>query len=211
MSAVSRTRAPVAGRRTVLGTERREQVRLMAEAMAIGVLFVLFSLPLVTVGASWCAAAEITAGWHQKREPALLRTFARVVRRDLPAGLVVQGVVLAVTALTWFEVRLVLALRLPGYVVEAAALGLLGAGAVAFVLLTVACRAAEPVPWAVAVRTAARQARRAPTTLPLVVTACGCAGVLIAVIPAFAGFMAGPVAYAVSAVTARNRGEGRPG
>ncbi|GHJ41557.1 DUF624 domain-containing protein [Streptomyces sp. TS71-3] len=206
------------GRRAVvaLGPERAEQVRMAAEAMAVGVLFALFSLPLVTAGAAWCAAAEVTAGWHQGREPALLRTFARTVRRDLLAGLVLEATVLALAAATWFEVRLVLASRLPGYPVEAAALALLGACAVAFVLLTVACRAAQgPVPgagaWGAAVRTAVRQARLAPTTLVLVVAGCACVAALVAVIPAFAGFMAGPLAYAVSVVTARNRGEGSGG
>lgn len=178
--------------------------------MAVGVLFLLFSLPVVTAGAAWCAAAEVTAGWHQKREPALVRTFARVVRRDLRAGFVAQCAVVAVVAATWFEVRVVLASRLPGYPVEAAALALLGAGAVAFVLLTVACRAAEPTPWATAVRTAAAHARLMPTTLLLVVTGCVFVAALVAVIPAFAAFMAGPLAYAVSTVVARNRGEGRP-
>ena len=117
---------------------------------------------------------------------------------------------LAVAAVTWFEVRVVLASHLPGYPVEAAALALLGAGAVAFVLLTVACRAADPGPWGRAVRTTARQVRLAPTALVLVVAGCACVGALIAVIPAFAGFMAGPLAYAVSVVTARHRGEGAP-
>ncbi|GHH79680.1 hypothetical protein GCM10018793_33130 [Streptomyces sulfonofaciens] len=191
----------------VLGPEWAEQVRLAAETMAVGVLVVLFSLPLVTAGAAWCAAAEITAGWHRQREPALLRTFARTVRRDLLPGFAVQCAVLAVAAVALVEVRVVLASRLPGYPVEAAALALLGAGAVAFALFTVACRAAgpgsAPRSWGDALRTAGRRVRSAPATLVLVVAACACVAALIAVIPAFAGFMAGPLAYAVSVVAAR--------
>jgi len=37
------------------------------------------------------------------------------------------------------------------------------------------------------------------------VTAMAFAAALVAIVPAFAGFMAGPLAFAVSAVVARNR------
>lgn len=180
-------------------------MRTAAETMAVGALFLLFSLPIVTIGASWCAAAEVVAGWHRKRELPLLRTFAAVVRRDLAAGLVVEGALLAVAAATWFEVHVVLGARMPGYTVEAAALALLGGLVAGFVLLTVACRAGAVEPWRDAIRTAADHARAMPTTLPLVVTAMAFTAVLIAIVPAFAGFMAGPLAFAVSVVVARNR------
>ena len=190
--------------------ERGEQVRTAAETMAVGALFLLFSLPVVTAGAAWCAAAEVVAGWHRGRELPLLRTFTTVVRRDLAAGIALEGAVLAVLAATWFEVHVVLDSRLPGYPVEAGALALLGSAVAAFALVTVACRAAAGSTWAQGVRGAADQAKAAPSTLPLVVTGIACVAVLVAVIPAFAGFMAGPLAYAVSAIVARNRGEGRP-
>jgi hypothetical protein len=193
-----------------LSPERGEQVRTAAETMAVGALFLLFSLPVVTAGAAWCAAAEVVAGWHRKRELPLLRTFAAVVRRDLAAGLVVEGALLAVAALTWFEVHVVLGARMPGYPLEAAALALLGGLLAGFVLLTVACRAGAVEPWRDAMRTAAEQARALPSTLPLVVTAMGFTAVLIAIVPAFAGFMAGPLAFAVSVVVARNRNAGTP-
>lgn len=193
-----------------LSPERGEQVRTAAETMAVGALFLLFSLPVVTAGAAWCAAAEVVAGWHRKRELPLLRTFAAVVRRDLVAGLVVEGALLAVAVLTWFEVHVVLGARMPGYALEAAALALLGGLLAGFVLLTVASRAGAVRSWRTAVRDAADQARSMPTTLPLVVTAMAFTAVLIAIVPAFAGFMAGPLAFAVSVVVARNRNAGLP-
>jgi len=201
--AAAERRRPRPGRG--LSPEKEEQIRTAAETMAVGALFLLFSLPVVTVGAAWCAAADVVAGWHRKRELPLLRTFATVVRRDLVAGLVVEGTLLAVAVLTWFEVRVVLDARMPGYALEAAALALLGGLVAGFVLLTVACRAGAVETWPAAVRGAADQARATPSTLPLVVTAMAFAAVLVAIVPAFAGFMAGPLAFAVSAVVARNR------
>ncbi|GAA5023636.1 DUF624 domain-containing protein [Kitasatospora paranensis] len=195
----ARRRAQVA-----LGPERAEQVRTAAETMAVGALFLLFALPVVTAGASWCAASEIVADWHRRREPPLLRTFARVVRRDLAAGLVLECVLLAVVALVRFETAVVLDARMPGYRAEAGALVLLGTAAVGFALLAVGCRAASRVSWRAAVRMAAGQVRAVLSTLPLAVTALAFTGVLIAVVPAFAAFMAGPLAFAVSAVVARN-------
>lgn len=187
----------------VLSTERTEQVRTAAETMAVGALFLLFSLPLVTAGAAWCAAAEVVAGWHEEREAPLLRTFASVVRRDLRSGFALQAAVLAVVAATWLEVHTVLNSRIPGRPVEAAALVVLGAAAVALALLAAACRAADRTSWADALRTAVRHAGAAPGTLPLVVTALACVAALVATIPAFAGFMAGPLAYAVSVAAVR--------
>ncbi|SHM10008.1 DUF624 domain-containing protein [Actinacidiphila paucisporea] len=193
-----------------LSPERGEQVRTAAETMAVGALFLLFALPVVTAGAAWCAAAEVVAGWHRKRELPLLRTFAAVVRRDLSAGLAVEGVLLAVAAATWFEVHVVLGARMPGYALEAAALVLLGGLLAGFVLLAVACRAGAGLTWRDAVRDAAEHARATLSTLPLVVTAMAFTAALIAIVPAFAGFMAGPLAFAVSAVVARNRNASLP-
>jgi hypothetical protein len=199
--------------RLALSADRSEQVRTAAETMAVGVLFALFSLPVVTAGAAWCAAAEVTAAWRTGREPGLLRTFARVVARDLPAGLLVECAVLGPLAATWFEVHVVLRSRMPGYLVEAAALVLLGAAAVAFVLLTAGCRASQAVvaagrgragaPWGPALRVAAGLVCGVPSTLVLVVTGAAFTVALVAVVPAFAAFMAGPLAFAVSAVVAR--------
>jgi hypothetical protein len=200
---------PVGGARhggPVLGAERAEQVRTAAETMAVGVLFLVFSLPVVTAGAAWCAAAEVVAGWHRDREAPLLRTFATVVRRDLRAGLALQGSVLAVAAATWLEVHAVLGSRMPGRPVEAAALVLVGAAGVAFALLTAGCRAADGTSWREALGSAARRSAAAPATVPLAVSALACVAALVAVIPAFAGFMAGPLAYAVSATVARAAG-----
>lgn len=211
MSRMSTDRPAAPRGRPLPGTrplpERGEHVRVAAETMAVGALFVLFSLPVVTAGASWCAAAEVVAGWHRGRELPLLRTFMRVVRRDLRAGLALEFIVLAVLAATWFEVHVVLTSRMPGYPVEAAALTLLGSGAVSLVLLTVARRAATGTSWRTAIRAAADRARAVPSTVPLVLAGLACVIALVAVIPAFGGFMAGPLAYAVSAVVAREAAE----
>jgi hypothetical protein len=117
--------------------------------------------------------------------------------------------VLAVLAVTWLEVHAVLGSRIPGRPVEAAALVLAGAAAVAFALVTVGCRAADRLPWADALRTAARLSASAPATVPLAVTALACVAVLVAVVPAFAGFIAGPLAYAVSVTVVRAAGRER--
>lgn len=202
-----------------LAPEHAEQVRTAAETMALGALFLAFSLPLVTAGAAWCAAAEIVAGWHEDREAPLLRTFARVVRRDLKAGALLQAAVLTVLAATWLETHAVLNSRMPGRAGEAAALVLVGAAAVALLLLATACRvgggrtwAAAGASWGRALRAAAELARTAPATVPLVMAGLACVVALVAVIPAFAGFMAGPLAYAVSVTVVRaNRARARTG
>ncbi|WP_030898045.1 hypothetical protein [Streptomyces sp. NRRL F-5126] len=217
---------PARPSRFALSPERGEQVRTAAETMAVGVLFAVFSLPLVTAGAAWCAGAEIFASWHAKREPALLRTFTRAVGRNLAAGFVAECAVLVPLAAAWFEVHVVVRSRMPGYQVEAVALALLGAAAAGFVLLTAACRAEDavadrrashggtpggaPASWGAAVRRAADLTRTAPSALVLVVTGCAFCVVLVALIPAFAAFMAGPLAFAVSAVVARGT-RGRTG
>ncbi|MBP0461653.1 hypothetical protein [Streptomyces montanisoli] len=234
----ARTRTAPTARpaRLALSAERGEQVRTAAETMAVGVLFAVFSLPLVTAGAAWCAGAEIVASWHAKREPALLRTFTRAVGRNLAAGFVVEGAVLVPLAAAWFEVHVVVRSRMPGYPVEAVALALLGAAAAGFVLLTAAFRAADavtvagrrtshggtpggpssgpsgraPASWGAAVRRAADLTRATPSALVLVVTGCAFCVVLVALIPAFAAFMAGPLAFAVSTVVARGT-RGRTG
>ncbi|BBB01400.1 hypothetical protein RVR_8809 [Actinacidiphila reveromycinica] len=187
----------------VLSAERSEHLRTAAETMAVGVLFLVFALPLVTIGAAWCAAAEIVAGWHEGREAPLLRTFARVVRRDLWTGAALEAVVSAVLGATWLEAHAVLRSRMPGRPAEAVALVLVAAAVVAFALLAAGCRAAGGNSWPQAVRTAADLARSVPATVPLIVTAVACVVALVAAIPAFAGFMAGPLAYAVSATVVR--------
>jgi uncharacterized membrane protein YesL len=208
----STARGPAAGTRRhgpALSPERAEQVRTAAETMAVGALFLLFCLPLVTIGAAWCAAAEVVAGWHEDHEAPLLRTFARVVRRDLRGGAVLQATVLAVAAATWAETHAVLNSRMPGRPLEAAALVAVGAAAVALVLLTAGCRAATGAPWGPSLRMAAHLSGAAPATLPLVVTALAAAAALVAAVPAFAAFMAGPLAYAVSVTVVRATGRAR--
>jgi uncharacterized membrane protein YesL len=205
---MTRMTLPDHGRRprTTRPSQRTEQVRVAAETMAVGALFLLFSLPVVTIGAAWCAAAEVMASWHRGEEPALARTFAKVVRRDLKAGFVLQCAVFAVLAVAWFDIHVALGSRLPGYPVVAGVLAVLGAAATAFALMVVADRAAHQTDWATAIRAAAATGRSVPSTLVLVVTAIGFAGALIAVIPAFCAFMAGPLAYAVSVAVARGEG-----
>ncbi|MFI6345981.1 hypothetical protein [Streptomyces sp. NPDC050560] len=210
------TTHPRPGTRAARGAERVELVRVAAETLAVGALFALFSLPVVTAGAAWCAAAETTAAWHTHREPPLLRTFTRVVGRDLAAGLAGQCAVLLVGAVAWFEIHVVVRSRLPGYPLEAAALGLLATAALAFVLLTVAHRAHDAAGgaaprWQDAARATAALVRTAPSAPVLVAAGCAATVALVAVIPAFAAVMAGPLAYAVSAVLTRARRGTRDG
>jgi uncharacterized membrane protein YesL len=176
---------------------------MAAETMAIGLLWLVFSLPLVTAGGAWCAAAEVTAAWQRGEEPPLVRTFVQVTRRDLRAGLGLIGIAVGVFLTIGLDAWIAAGMRLPGYLIEVAALGVVGAGFLAATALTVALRAATGCDWRTAIATI-----RAPAVLgwrapALVVVAMGLAAALVLIVPAFAGFIAGPIAFAASVAVTR--------
>lgn len=187
----------------VRGAAMRESVRRAAECALLGVVWTVFSLPLVTAGAAWAAVAEVCACWHRAEEPPLVTTFAAVVRREFAAGTAMAIAGLAAAALPALELRVTLAARVPGARVEAAALAVVGGVALSLVLLTFPQRSATGEPWTRCVRTVVSLASARLWVVPLTAVAVAVAGFLVVVYPPLILMIAGPVGYAVSAVHAR--------
>jgi len=180
-----------------------DNLRRTAECAAVGLLWTAFSIPVVTAGAAWIAAATIFDAWTRGEEPPLLSTFVTAVRRRLLIGLVAQLVVAVVAVVAYLDIRFASAAHVPGANLEVAAVGLFAAGAIGVVQLALAHHARTGQPSRDAVRQAWIIARSAPWVVPLVVVATAvCAG-LVALVPALILFIAGPLAYAVSVAYAR--------
>lgn len=197
------TAEPVDDTRAIASTALPERIRMAAETMALGLLWLAFSLPLITAGGAWCAAAEITAAWQRGAEPPLVRTFVRVTRRDWLVGLRLSGIVMALALVVGLDAGIAGGADLPGYRFEVAALAVLGAVVLATILLTVAYRAATGCGWRTAVltiRTPGVLGWRAPA---LLVAAMASAAVLVLIVPAFAGFIGGPIVFAASVAVTR--------
>lgn len=182
-----------------------EHIRRGAECAGVGLVWALFSLPVVTAGAAWIAAATIFAAWARREEPPVFATFARVVPRQLGAGLAGELTAAVIIAVVSLDVRFALAARVPGAWPEAALLAVLGAAALAIVLLAAHTRADSGGTAGECIRAALTLCTALPWVLPLLVTAVGVAAVLIALVPAFALVLAGPVSFAVCAVATRAR------
>jgi uncharacterized membrane protein YesL len=186
---------------------RRATVQRAADCAAVGVLFFVFSLPIATAGAAWAACAEIFAAWVRDDEPPLCRTFLRVLRRDLLSGFLALLAVMSIVAIGYFDVRLALAERIPGFGVEAAAVCVVGAVCLAIMLIAFAHRAVTSQTWTESVRAAIRLSRRRPWAPTIVVAAVAVAASLVAAVPAFVVLIAGPTSFAVAVVHARACGE----
>ena len=181
----------------------RETVRRAADCAAVGVLFFVFAIPIITAGAAWAAGAEIFAAWVRDEEPPLFRTFLRVVRRDLLSGFLALLAGMLIVAIAYFDVRVALASRMPGFAVEAAALCLIAAACLAALLIAFAHRAATSQKWIASVRAAVRLCRSRPWAPAVVLLALAVAASLVAAVPAFAALIAGPIGFAVTVVHAR--------
>jgi uncharacterized membrane protein YesL len=182
---------------------RYELVRRAAECAAVGFVWFVFSLPLVTAGGAWAAAASIFQAWTRGEEPPLLRTFAREIRAQFLPGLATELCVALIVAIAYFDVRVATASRMPGFAVEAVAVVAIAAIAIGVLLLGVAHRAATGAAWADSVRGAVLLCRRRPWAPVVVVFAVAIAVALILVLPAFVGIMAGPACFATGAVYTR--------
>ena len=198
--------SPPAGQR--LGRQEaalagRETIRRAADCAAVGVLFFVFSIPIFTAGAAWAAGAEIFAAWVRDEEPPLFRTFLRVVRRDLLSGFLALLVGVLIVATAYFDVRVALASRMPGFVVEALALCVIAGACLATLLFAFAHRAATSHTWMASVRAAVRLGRSRPWAPAVVLLALAVAACLVAAVPAFVALIAGPVGFAVAVVHAR--------
>jgi uncharacterized membrane protein YesL len=182
-----------------------ENGRRAAECAAVGLLWTAFSLPVVTAGAAWLAAATVFDGWTRDEEPRLVATFVAALRTQLRTGLLAQ-VALAVTGTVgYFDIRFAGAARVPGAWLEMLAVGLLAAVAAGLILLALADRAHTGGGVAGSLRGALALAGAAPWALPVVVLAAAVCATLVAIIPALVLIVAGPLAYAVSVVHARAR------
>jgi uncharacterized membrane protein YesL len=181
----------------------RETVRRAADCAAVGVLVVVFSIPLFTAGAAWAAGAEIFAAWVRDEDPPLFRTFLRVVRRDLLSGVLALLAGVLIVAIAYFDIRVAIASRMPGFAVEAAAVCLIAAACLAALLLAFAHRAATSQKWMASVLAAVRLCRSRPWAPAVVLLALVVAAALVAAVPAFVALIAGPVGFAVAVVHAR--------
>ena len=194
---------------STVDTPRRERIRetarLASECALLGVVWLLFSLPVVTSGAAWLGVARVATAWTQGIEPPLLRTFASTLRHRFGAGLALQLLAIGIGAVPYLELRVVLAAGLPGARVEAVALAVLAAAGLAVVLLA-APAAALGQPATVALRHALALLRRAPWAGPLAVGALAAGGIILYLLPVLVVVMAGPVGFAIAAVWARAGG-----
>jgi uncharacterized membrane protein YesL len=182
---------------------RHELIRRAAECAAVGFVWFVFSLPLVTAGGAWAAAASIFQAWNRGEEPPLLRTFARQVRAQFLPGLLTELCVVAVVAIAYFDVRVATASRMPGFVVEAVAVVAIAAIALGVLLLSFAHRAATGSAWTESLRDTVLLCRTRPWAPLVVVFAVAVSAALILVLPAFVAIMAGPTCFAACAVYTR--------
>jgi uncharacterized membrane protein YesL len=182
-----------------------ENGRRAAECAAVGLLWTLFSLPIVTAGAAWQAAAAVFDAWTRDEEPPLLATFVAAMRTQLRTGLLAQGALAVIAAVGYFDIRVAGAAHVPGAWLEVLALALLAAVAVGLILLALADRAHAGGGVRDSLRGALALAGAAPWAVPLVVLAAAVCATLVAIIPALLLIVTGPLAYAVSVVHARAR------
>jgi uncharacterized membrane protein YesL len=186
-----------------------ESGRRAAECAAAGLLWTAFSIPIFTAGAAWIAVAAIFDAWSRGEEPPLVSTFVTALRTQLRAGLAAQAAFAAVAAVAYFDIRVAAAAHIPGARIEAVAIGLIAAGATGIIQLAVAQRAHAGTGMLASARAALVIAGAAPWTLPLLIVATAVCAAVVALIPALLLVMAGPLAYAVSAVYARAAGQVR--
>ncbi|GAA5190716.1 hypothetical protein GCM10023322_46530 [Rugosimonospora acidiphila] len=182
-----------------------ENGRRAAECAAVGLLWTAFSLPVFTAGAAWLAAATVFDRWADDEEPPLVATFVAALRTQLRAGLGAQCAVGLIAAIGYFDVRVAGAAHVFGARLEMFAVALLAAFAIGLVLLASAQRAHAGGTVGDSLRGAVALVGAAPWAVPLVVLAAAVCVILVAIVPALALVLAGPLAYAVSAVHVRAR------
>jgi uncharacterized membrane protein YesL len=182
-----------------------ENGRRAAECAAVGLLWIAFSLPVVTAGAAWLAAATVFDAWTRDEEPRLLATFVTALRVHLRTGLLAQAALAAIAAVGYFDIRVARAAHVFGAWLEMSAVALLAAAAVGLILIALAEVAHTGGAVRDGLRGALALAGTAPWAVPLVVFAAAVCVTLVAIIPALVLIVAGPLAYAVSVVHARAR------
>jgi Protein of unknown function, DUF624 len=191
------------------GDGARETARRATECALLGVLWLLFSLPVVTAGAAWLAVCEICDGWSHDVEAPLLRTFVASIRHRLVPGLTFQLLASAAVLLPLLELRIALSANLPGARLEAALLGALAAGALVLVLLACCETATRGVRPRTALRDAAQLWRHARWAGVGVLAAVVAGLIMVWLMPVLGVLMAGPVGFAVTAVRLRASRESR--
>lgn len=198
MAKAERSRA-LASRRL----DRMESLRRASECAVLGALWFVFAVPLVTAGAAWCAAAEICNEWAAGKEPPLFRTFAAATRRNLGRGVLLATVLAVAAAVPYFEERVAAVSRIPGAGAERVGLSVVSMCCIALVLLAVGGQASGSRPWYGMLAEVAGRAWSRPWVVPTAVLAVGAGVVLIYAIPPLLVFMAGPMGYALSALSQR--------
>jgi uncharacterized membrane protein YesL len=184
----------------------REGLRRASECALLGVLWLAFSVPVITAGAAWLAVARVCTAWAGEVEPPLLRTFVETIRRRFLTGLALQAIAVGVAAVPYLEFRVTLAARLPGARLEAAALAVLAAVALGAVLLSVPAAAAGGLRALPALKAGVLVVRAAPWAAPAAVGALAAGAAIVYLLPVLAVVMAGPVGFAVSAIWVRAGG-----
>jgi hypothetical protein len=188
-----------------LGERARESLRRASECALLGVLWLVFSLPVVTAGAAWLAVARVCTAWAHDVEPPLVRTFLWAIRHRLATGLALQAIAAAAAVLPYLELRVALAADIPGARLEAALLAALAAGALSVTLLSVPAAAAEGLTARAALAEALTLVRAAPWAAAAALAALAAGAAVVYLLPVLAVVMAGPVGFAVSAVWVRAR------
>jgi uncharacterized membrane protein YesL len=183
----------------MISARARENLRRASECMLLGVLWLAFSLPLVTSGAAWLAVARVCTAWSRDVEPPLLRTFFQTVRDRLPTGLALQAVAAGAAFLPYLELRIALAAEVPGARLEAALLAVLAAGALSVALLSVPAAAADGLTATAALRESLALVRRVPLAAVAALAALAAGSAVVYLLPVLALVMAGPVGFAVTA------------
>lgn len=178
-------------------------MRRASECALLGALWFIFSIPIVTAGAAWCAVAEICRDWAHGHEPPLLPTFAKAVRRNLGRGLLLEAVLAVLVGLAYFESRVTVLAGLPAAGAERIALTALSACAVALALLSVEAQADCRRSWLSLVPQLANVVLQRPWVVPASIGSLGAAAALVYLMPPLAVFMAGPAGYAMSAIYQR--------
>jgi len=186
----------------MISPRARESLRRASECMLLGVLWLVFSLPVVTSGAAWLAVARVCTAWTRDEEPPLLRTFLHTVRHRLLTGLALQAVAAGAAVLPYLELRIALAAQVPGARLEAALLGVLAAFALSVALLSVPAAAAHGLAAPAALGEALALVRRVPLAAAAALAAPATAAAVVYLMPVLAVVMAGPAGSAVCAVWA---------
>jgi hypothetical protein len=180
----------------------KEQLRRIAELALLGIVAVLLSVPVVTVGAVVAALSTAVGHWADHDElPSWSAMGAELVRRLVPGVVVslvaVLAVQLAVQQVIWLRSGVV-----PGGTVALTALGV-ALGCVLAVVLLAVPRLADGSSWRVALAGGWTALLAAPAAGAAVVAVTGIAALLAVLLPGVVLVMPALLVLALHAVHRR--------